>query len=240
MRLMNLDKLKLKPNQVLDFDPTECTALAATLIAGSYFGIPFNPDFTYAASLNVQGLQPTTAGSNPRAAMFSGCLYGYLPQSDETFTAATKGELYASNFANYTDEQKAQALPHFMTFKPVAPDWDSVVNSLKAGFPLSLSLKWFWGSNPPTILPMSTSNQSYTLHEPVAWDWQDPRGLTIQPYLGTEGDNGYFYLTEEVYNASQAQQPFCLDPDANRKLQLISNALVFYPAIGDIVKSLVS
>lgn len=239
--MANLDKLKLKPNQLADFDEQECTALSATALAGAYFNLPINSDFTYAASLSVQGIAPTTAGSDPRAAMFSGCLYGYLPQTDETFTAATKGELYASNFANYTSAEKADALLYVIPYRPIAPDYASVVTALKAGLPLSLPMKWFWGSNPPTILTMPTPADTQPSNHNVAiWDWEDPRGLTIQPWLGTQGDNGYFYLTEEVYNASQILQPFCLDPQANRKGQLISNAIVFFPAVWDIVKSLIS
>lgn len=235
---MNLDKLKLKPNQLADFDPTECTAITAASLAGANFNIPINPDFTYAASLSVQGIAPTTAGSDPRAAMFAGCLYGYLPQTDETFTAATQGELYASNFANYSTQEIADALPYVCPFRPIAPDWNSIVAALKAGQPVSLPMKWYWGSNPPTVLTVPETGAAYTLHNVAVWDWEDPRGLTIQPWLGTQGDNGYFYLPQSSYEASQTNQPYVLDPTASRKLQIISNAIVFFPAIMDIAKSL--
>jgi hypothetical protein len=235
---MNLDTLKLKPNQLADFDPTECTALSAAALGGTHFNIPFNPDFTYAASLDVQGISPTITGSDPRAAMFSGCLFGYLPQTDETFTAKTMGELYASNFANYSQQERTDALAYTIPFKPIAPDWRSIVNTLKAGNPISLPIKWFWGALPPTVLTMPNIGDEFTLHNVVIWDWEDPRGLTIQPWLGTQGENGYFYLPQNVYEAAQSEQPFCLAPQASRKLQIISGAIVYYPVLMDIAKSL--
>lgn len=235
---MTLDKLQLKPNQLADFDPTECTAISGSVLASNYFGIPMNPDFTYAASLSVQGLQPTTEGSSPRATMFSGCLYGYLPQTDETFTAQTLGELYASNFANYTNTEKIEALPYTIPYDNIAPDWNSLVNELKKGNPISLPMKWFWGSNPDATLAPMSSSTPYTLHNVVVWDWEDPRGLTIQPWLGTQGDNGYFYLPQSSYELSQTDFPYVLRSNISRKLNIIANAIVFYPAIIDIAKNL--
>lgn len=237
---MNLDKLQLKPNQLADFDPTECTAITWTVIMGNYLGIPLNPDFTYAASLAVQGIAPTDVGSDPRAAAFSGCLYGALPQTDETFTAKTVGELYASSFSNYTFAEHSQAARNTVPFTPLSPDWATVVKTLQSGLAVSLPMRWYWGANPPIVLTMPDNIDAFTLHNVVVWDSGDSRGLTIQPWLGTQGENGYFYLPENVFNIAQDEQPFCLNPTGNRWKQIISMAFTYYPVIIDIAKELLS
>ena len=238
--MANLDKLGLKPNQLLDFNPTECTAITWTIIMGNYLGIPLNPDFTYAASLAVQGIAPNTNGSDPRAAAFSGCLYGCLPQTDETFTAKTVGELYASSFSNYTFAEHSEAAQYTIPFKALSADWATVVSTLQSGFAVSLPMRWYWGANPPTVLTMPEPNAPFTLHNVAVWDSGDSRGLTIQPWLGTQGENGYFYLPEPVFNYAQDEQPFCLNPMGNRWLQIISMAFSYYPVALDIARELLN
>lgn len=227
---MNLDKNKLFPNQLTDFDGSECVALTATDIAGNLLGTPFNSDFTYAATLYLQNVAPNTNGSDPRAGMYSAVAYGLLPQTDTTFTSRTVGELYAANFANYTPTEKAQAQKYFMNAaKPVALDWQSIVTKLQLGIPVSLPMRWYWGSNPATVLTQPLTGQPFTNHNVAIYDYADPRGLTIKMWLGPNaGENGYCFLPRPVFEAS-AFASYCFDQNASRLLQLISLSIVYFP-----------
>jgi hypothetical protein len=235
---MNLDKLRLFPNQILDGDFTECVGLSVADIAGNIWEIPFNADFTYAASLYIQGKSPTTAGTDPRAGMYSGCAYGFLPDTDETFTASTVGELYAANLNNYSAQQKAQALPYAIPSKPVAADWKSVLAKLDAGVAVSLPLKWY----PNFLIPVNGVLQApqgfqFSLHNVAVYGY-DERGLIFKPWLGPDwGDHGYGYMPEAVYN-EVGLQPYCFDTNASRFNQLISLSIVYYPVLIGYVKSL--
>lgn len=226
---MNLDKLKLFPNQLTDSDQTECCALTVSDIAGNIFNTPFSNDFTYAATLNLENIAPTDAGADPRAAMYSVPLYGLLPASFETFTSKTEGELYAANFANYTPAQKQLAKEYQMCAKPVPMDYQDVIKVLQSGYAVSLAMKWYWGSNPPTILTLPTVGQQFTNHNVAVYDWEDPRGLTVKPWLGASaGENGYCFLPRDSFNAS-AEFTMQFDSKASVALQTISLKIVFYP-----------
>lgn len=225
---MNLDTLKLFPNQLTDFDGTECTALSVTDIAGNIYGIPFSNDFTYAATLNLENITPTTAGADPRAAMYSVPLYGLLPAANEIFTSKTMGELYSANFANYTTGEKQLALKYPMCAKPVPLDYDDIVKVLQSGYAVSLAMKWYWGSTPPVVLTAPTAGQLFTNHNVPVYE-VDPRGLRVKPLLGANaGENGYCFLPKETFDAT-AEFAMQFDTKASVRLQAISLKIVYFP-----------
>ena len=227
---MNLDYNKNFPNQELDGDPTECTALTVTDICGNILKMLFDPDFTYASTFYTENTPPSTAGADPRAAMYSVPLCGLLPVSKETFTAKVMGELYVANLQNYSQAQKNLALIYRMCAKPVPMDYQSVIRVLQSGYAVSLAMKWYWGANPPVVLTAPQPGDTYTDHNVAIYDWEDPRGLTIKPWLGANaGENGYCFLPKEVFDTS-AVFTMQFDSKASVALQNISLKIVYYPA----------
>lgn len=227
---MNLDKNQNFPNQELTGQISECTALSATDICGNILKMLFDPDFTYASTFYTANTPPSTAGADPRAAMYSVPLCGLLPISKETFTSKVMGELYAANLQNYNQQQKNIAMLYRMCAKPVPLDYQDVIKVLQSGYAVSLAMKWYWGPTPPVVLTVPQPGDQYSDHNVAIYDWQDPRGLTIKPWLGASaGEGGYCFLPKEVFDES-AVFTMQFDSHANVALQAISLKIVYYPA----------
>src|ERR1700681_1915798 len=103
---MNLDFLKLFPNQRTDNDPFECVGLTIADVLSNKLGQTFDPDFSYSLGFYINRQSPADAGIDAYAAMCAAVAYGLLPTSLETFTAKTTSELYVANFANFSKDQK--------------------------------------------------------------------------------------------------------------------------------------
>jgi hypothetical protein len=147
---MNRDNNQQFPNQLTQGDPTECAALTVGDIAGNIDSQLYDPDFTYALTLKLMGLQPTTAGLNPLAAMQSAIVYGLLPISLEAFTAKTMTELYVANYQNYPVTDRTASLKWVKNGVVTLYTYADVCNWLltqKTG--VSLAMRWYQSFDTP-------------------------------------------------------------------------------------------
>lgn len=237
--MQSQDFLALKPNQEIDGDQTECTALTTSIIVGNLFRKTMDPDFTYAYTLKTMGVTPTTGGADPLAAMQSAVIYGTLPASDETFTALSIGELYVANFANYTSAQENFSEVNAQNGIKTLDGYQDILNwlSLNKG---GVGIPMLWYPN------FMTPNADGTLPEPqgtpsnhmVPCFYADGRGLQVNPLLGADfGQSGYVYISPQLF--PQIQQTYtysyAFDPSAWRWMQLAQIALQHWNIIPDIL-----
>ena len=233
------DYLAIFPNQEVQGDQTECTALTTTDLVGNLIGKAQDPDFTYAYTLKTMGVQPNTGGADPLSAMQSAVVYGTLPASDETFSALSMGELYVANFKNYTSAQLQFAEPNARNGIKSLDGYQDIVNwlSLNKGG-VGIPMLWY-----PSFM---TPNADGTLPEPsgtptnhmVPCYYADGRGLQVKPLLGANyGQNGYAFIPESMF--PQVQQTYsysyAFDPNGWRWLQLVQIALQHWNIIPDIL-----
>lgn len=200
--MANLDVSKFFPDQRVDGDFTECCGLTIADIMGNKDGVLYDPDFAYSMGLYIRGQQPSTAGEDPYWTMAGAVSYGALSVSLETFTAKTMGELYASNYNNYTALQKSSALSHVENgFKALYTIDDIKTYMLQYRMGASLAMHWyqsFMTPNPDGSLPQPSGQFSY--HNVAVYDAGD-KGLMIKPWLGANfGDGGYVYLSPALFD----------------------------------------
>ncbi len=203
---MNLDRNRVFYNQLVDGDFTECGGIAASDIQGNIIGIAPDPDFSYAMGLRAAGSDPTTAGSDPKADMDGVVCWGILPASAETFTAATKGELWVANYQNYPADQQAIALQYTnLGVKNIGADFDAIKAYIQqSGWGVSLPVHWYQNfTTVGTDGRLPSPNGGYTLHcvavyGTIVVDGNDY--LIVKPWLGPNyGSNGYAYLSRQVF-----------------------------------------
>lgn len=102
-----LDAGLWNPSQEADGKPTECTAyyLADTLT--DYNKKLYSPGFSYGATMFTEGVEPTTAGADPLAALQSAVICGVLPSS---YAFPVQDELMDANWGNWNTTQRAVGL----------------------------------------------------------------------------------------------------------------------------------
>ncbi len=232
-----MDRNKIFPNQLVDGDLYECVALTVADLTGNILGFPVNPDFTYAATLSLEGVTPGVdpQGSDPWTALQSAVGYGVLPQSLAAFTAKTKGELYASDFRDYGPTQRQVAVQHQM----VAPinlgvDYDRMITWMrKIGQGVMIPLTWFseFGVAPNGIIPPPAGQTSN--HCVAAYLDTDNTTVLIKPWLGsTWGRGGYGTLTRELYNTI-AKDTFAFNPNGSHWWAIVAILLTQFPFLKD-------
>jgi len=125
---MNPDKNQLFPVSANKWAHLlSVVAITVTDIKGNIDGKVYDPDFTYAHTLLLEGVEPTTEGSDPLAGMQSVVAYGVAPAELATFTALNMGELYVANYRNYSPAQNREALLHTEGgFRNLGRDFDAV------------------------------------------------------------------------------------------------------------------
>ncbi len=199
---MNLDRLQLFPNQLIDSNGHECVALTVADICGNMDGMAYDPDFLYAYTLKLMGREPNTFGLIPYEGMLTPIVYGLLPISMADFSAKTMGELYIANWMNYAMDDRIAAQKNVRTGVKSLWSYPDIVDFMfKTQTGVSLSVKWYGsfalcGSS--GILPKPTGNFSY--HNVAVYD-ADQRGLKLKPWLGQGfGDGGYCYMSPEIFN----------------------------------------
>lgn len=231
---MNVDRLKRFPSQLIEQRPTECQAETVSDLLANINGAPFDPGFTYAMTLKLQGSQPSTAGADPLAAMLSAVVYGALPTEKEPFDASSMGELFEANWLNYP----AQDVPlarNYIT-RGVVPLYDyqeivSYLNRCEAG--VSLTVKWFSSFNSPnadgTLPPPSGT---YTIHNVAVYE-APLKGFRVKPWLGSQyGDGGYAYMSQTIFNQVFIAS-YGYDTNASRWFSLAKIALNYKGATWD-------
>lgn len=246
---MNVDKTNFFPNQATDGDPTECVAITVCDLLGNKYGIPFDPDYTYAQTLLLEGVEPTTAGSDYTLGMQTAVAYGALPMNEATFTALSMGELYAANWRNYTAAQKRDALQYVQngikSLWSSTPFEDVLGYISKYGTGVSLPISWFSSFNLPQggVLPQPSGGVSG--HNVAAYGSTEINGetyLIIKPWLGPEyGDHGYGYLSKELF-LTVVKDALIFNPDARRFVSLVGIMVSQHkydfvlPYVGDLLK----
>lgn len=238
-----IDKNQYFPNQLIDGNSTECVALTVADICGNIDSQLYDPDFNYAFTLYLQGIQPNTAGLDPRAGILSTVAYGLLPMSEADFTAKTMGELYIANFANYSKEDVASALKNARNGIKRLYSYDEIVqylNDEQKG--VSLAVKWFPEFNNPYsggILPTPNTSGEYSLHN-VAVYGSGTNGLQIKPWLGPSyGFGGYGYMNCYVFS-QVFQCAFAYDPKAWKWLSLVQMCLLYPNRIKDLLPRIIA
>lgn len=234
--IVSMDKNKNFPNQLVDGDFFECVALAVTDIAGNIDGRIYNNDFTYAATLSLEGVTPGTDpdGSEPWTAFQSACAYGLLPQLVAPFTSKNKGELYAANFNNYIQQYRTLALEYIKKApKNVGVNYQNVISFMKAtNQGVALPMTWYqtFMSAPNGILAAPSGGVS--AHCPVAYV-SDTGELVIKPWLGSSwGDGGYAILTQEMFN-SIVSDAFSFDMNGSRWMTILAILITKHPYLID-------
>lgn len=161
-------------------------------------------DFSYSLGLYIQGLKPSTSGEDPYWGMAAAVAYGLLPAADETFTAATQGELYSANYQNYSATQKAQAAKFVMngiTQLNTFSDYRNFLFQNKQG--CILAMKWypeFMTPNSDGSLPIPNPSGAYSSHCVAVYGYDSVLGLLIKPWLGNfYGQGGYAYMSPTIF-----------------------------------------
>jgi hypothetical protein len=190
--------------------------------------------YNYATDFRLQGIEPTSGGEDPYAGMCADCIYGALPIADAPQWA---GQVQLDmNFGDYTPNQIAIAQKNLMKgVRTLA--YDQIIPYIQqTGWGVKICYQFyqsFLTTDSTGILKPPSGD--YSNHCSVIWG-QEAQGLTINPLLGnTFGDNGYIYMTEDIYNASNA---FALayDPDANAFISRALIALKYMKSIPDVLK----
>lgn len=198
---MNLDTLKRFPNQNLENRPTECVGETVADIIGNLSLQEMDAGFSYAAALRVNNSPPTTAGSNPYAGMLGAIIYGTLPTDKVPFDVNLMDELYEANWYNYTGTSKQTAELYAQNGILILKNYQDVVNCLKVGLPVSLSVRWhksLFSPYPNGVLP-APSGQIFN-HNVAVYE-ETSLGLRIKAWLGPEyGQGGYAFMPESVFN----------------------------------------
>lgn len=112
----NVDPGLTMPDQNADQGFTECVGYTGADHLTDITRHTFMPDFSYAAARYVAGDGPGTNGASFHAGMEGVVALGGALWKDynypATYVAKDKGELFVSDFANWTDKVKTEALTH--------------------------------------------------------------------------------------------------------------------------------
>lgn len=250
-----LDKGLWNGDQNADGAPTECTGYTVARILTNLTGIVRDPDFAYAAALFIEGVGPTTEGADFHAAMQAAVAVGSLAMNAADFEARIKGELFVSDFANWTAQQKTTALKTVQngTLNALGNGdaFNSLLSTLYTGkISVSIGTPWFWGTfDADGILPVPDIKNITGL----PWhDWVIEGKKTINgvPYLigyphqgEGFGARGYVYLSREAINAALSVDgtgAITFDPQAIRWVQLLGILIQRFPALAPKIPQLIS
>lgn len=226
--MANQDLLQRFPNQDIQNLPTACVGETIADIIGNIVGIPCDPGYSYAATLKVMGVQPTTAGSDPYSGALSGVVYGGLATTQDPTDITTQTELFRANIANYPKPDPQVAEQYSQNGIVLLEDYSSIVGFLgtnQGG--VILPLTWyqsFMTPNSDGTLPMpsgGTSSHCTAVYEATML------GLRQKPWLGADyGAGGYDFLPEAVFTSVFSGQAWGFTRNANRWFSLASASVV--------------
>jgi hypothetical protein len=225
---MNQDYLQRFPNQNIELRSTECVGETVADIVGNIVGVPCDAGYSFAATLRVMGVTPTTAGSDPYSGALSGIVYGALPTVKEPFDATTMGELYEANLDNYPVPDKQAAEQYAQNGIVLLESYTDIVNFLslnKGG--VILPMRWyqsFMTPNPDGTLPMPSGG--ITDHCVAVYE-ATTLGLRVKPWLGANyGTGGYCYMPEALFPTLFFGEAWGFDKSRSRWFSLASASVM--------------
>lgn len=235
-----MDRLKLFPQQLGNFDNDECCALTVCDLLGNILNTPFYHGFTYAATQFLEGVTPNTGGTDPWTALQSAIAYGCLPTSMASDVASVASELYEANWANWSPAEKKAALG----FQGIAPkdvgvDYDGMITWMqKTGEGVMVPLSFFSSflNAPGGVLPPPSGTTSphcvavYLVNgEPV-----------MKPLLGPDwGNGGYGNFTRELFDTI-VKNVFAIDPYGSHLIAILTIAASKRPYLYEYLSSIIT
>lgn len=245
----NLDAGLTMPDQEKDQAYTECTGYTVADILTDIWKKPCSPDFNYSTALFLDGDAPGTNGASFHAALESAVVFGGLPKELAKINAATNGELFISNWWNWTDAEKLAAFPNrqngVLDVLGNGDAFNSILSAMYTGkISISIGSPWFeeWyqdNSNHTGIVNMPIIDGSY----PSWHNWKICGLKTINgiQYLigktwqgASVGDNGWLYFSRDVINAALSvygSGALTINPNAERWWSFLSIILRRNPAL---------
>ena len=225
---MNQDLLMRFPNQDIENRPTECVGETIADIIGNLVGAPCDAGYSYAATLRVMNVAPTTAGSDPYSGVLGGVVYGGLATQKEPFDATTTSELYEANLANYPTPDEQAAQQYAQNGITLLTSYESIVDFLSIGAGgVTLPITWyssFMAPQPNGTLPPplgTTTSHCVAVYEAT------PLGLRVKPWIGPGyGAGGYCFLPEALFTSIFIEgQAWGFNKGASRWFSLATTAL---------------
>jgi len=209
----NLDLGVSHPDQDADGAPTACVGYTVSDIFTDIFGTYFSPDFSYAAARYLAGDGPGTDGTSFHAGMQAAVGVGGLLSSQATIQASAKGELFVSDWNNWSSDEKRIALTRVQNgirnVLGLGDAFDSIRSAAyQSGIAISVGTPWFkeWDFEKNPVLPTPVLDGNYSSWHDYAVKGQ--KTINGVPYLkakiwvGLKGDNGFVYLSREAINAA--------------------------------------
>jgi hypothetical protein len=211
----NLDSGLWNENQNADGKDTECTAY---FVADTFTDLKrklFAPGFTYGATMFTEGIQPTTEGADPLAALQSSVIAGVLPSF---YNTQPQSELMDANWSNWQSFERTAALANTAVDVQNAlgftDSFTSILSTIWTGqVAVALCTPWYseWMNAPGGILPMPANVNDTS---GLGWHCYSGKGketisgkehVITKPWIGASwGDNGFGYMSQEVCNAIMA------------------------------------
>lgn len=254
------------PDQNADKAPNFCVGYTGRDIICDVYHVDVSADWLYMRTLQLMGVGPTTAGSDPHRGMQAVVAFGAPPISETPLSALTNGDLFCANPRNWPNFVQTDAAPY--RFNGVGSalgngdPFTSIITAVKTcGYGVSVATKWFpelekpdakgivqlpqipWGIMPTAYYP-SLGGHNYVV-----------KGLkTIGgvPYAMVKshqgrgfGDNGWLYFSRETLNYVLTNSlPYgggamTLLRDSNRLVSLINIITEDFPqALPQLIKIL--
>lgn len=232
------------PNQETEQRPYECTGEAVTDILSDVYGVKLSPDFSYAAGLDIEGIDGQDPDGCDMLATMEGAIgHGVLALASAPLTAQTNTEAFCSDFNNWPQSSKDLALNRVqngvMNVLGNGDAFDSIVNACYLGKQgVSVGTPWFpefFADATGIVQNMpNVSKLTDALGNPLPWhNWAVKGKITFNniPYVmvkswqGAVGDKGWLYFNRETINAIlsiSGTGAFIFNPNAIRWVAIVA------------------
>lgn len=241
-----VDKNIWWPNQDVDNAPTECVGYTGGDLLADIYGFPFSADWIYMRTLQLEGVPPTTEGSDPHIGLQSLIAFGAPRYKDASVTAAQFGELYIANSENWKNEDQHAALPYIANGAGNAlgngDAFTSIITAVRnLNYGVSVATLWYPQYEEPAFngtvqSPSNYSDLGLPGHNWVAKGMKTIDGkkyLMCKSHQGrTFGDGGWIYLSQDQVNhmlSVPGTGALTLLMQANRLISLVNIAVEYYP-----------
>lgn len=217
----NIDAGLTMPDQNAEGNPYECTGYTTCDLGTDQDGVIYSPEYTYMKTLYMQGLPPTTRGSDIRPSLKSASIYGLLPKENVPEILAGKGEDFTADQSVWPASLDAIAgkLEHrkgayFNVYLDGGVrDWFHAFQSAmwinradKRG--ISVGIPWLWLSAPQGFLTedfvYNGNPNSVGWHNIAIKGWTAIGGVSYligKPWCGKNyGDKGFVYISRGCIN----------------------------------------
>lgn len=245
----NVDPGLTMPDQIAEGALTECVGYDAADYLVDVFHKRFLGDFSYAAARHVTGEGPGTNGASFHAGLQGVVAFGGAADADPLgsyYTAAGRGEMYISDWNNWSPKAKTAALKYAQNgvrnvLGSMEP-FDAIVTAAyQTGKGITLGSPWFSEFNEKTITDGFKASSS------IIWHCYAAKGLdvtlspgirkeriAIKSWQGTSvGDNGWLYFDRDTINSLMGVPgagAITIDPSASRWASLCGIIVQRFPA----------